>query len=111
MKLVTMLLGSLLGTATAYANPVVATAPDVRISDRLHDGEREEIAAFLALKTARVDVATSRARWDAAVEGGHPVAAGIWARRHFEAMQARTAAQQRWRLASDRVNDLRVARR
>jgi hypothetical protein len=105
----TIVLGSLLvAGAPAFATPVVATATDVRKSDTtLRDSEREEIAAFLALKSARLQVAAARSRWDFAVANGHPVSAGEWAKRHLVAMQERAAAQLRWQRASDRVNDLR----
>ncbi len=38
--------------------------------------------------TAAQQVVITRAKWDAAVAAGHPVEAGVWARRHFAALQA-----------------------
>jgi len=105
----TSLLVASLATAAA-ANPVIATAQDVRESDHsIRDLEREETLAFLALKDARQHVAATRARWDAAVADEHPGLAGKWARRHLEAMQVRNAAVARWQAAVVRVNASRYA--
>lgn len=40
-----------------------------------------------ALAQAQHEVEVTRAKWDAAVAGEHPVRAGRWAQRHFAAMQ------------------------
>ena len=48
-----------------------------------------------ALRDALHRVEVTRAKWDAAVAGDHPVAAGKWARRHFAAMQRVKALAQR----------------
>lgn len=44
-------------------------------------------AASSELRTAMHEVDVTKAKWDAAVAGEHPVPAGKWAVRHFEAMQ------------------------
>jgi hypothetical protein len=54
--------------------------------------ERSELRALHTLDQARAQVDLTRAHWDLAVANGHPVAAGKWAVRHFEALQARKAA-------------------
>ncbi len=54
--------------------------------------QRNEPSARHLLDQARAEVATTRQQWDLAVAGGHPVAAGVWAVRHFQALQTRKAA-------------------
>ncbi len=54
--------------------------------------ERNALSALHTLDQARAEVTLTRAHWDLAVANGHPVAAGKWAVRHFEALQARKAA-------------------
>ena len=66
------------------------------------------ILVLLATTAAAEPVATSpvaiaRAKWDAAVAGGHPVEAGVWARRHFAAMQQARAAERHAQQASQPV--------
>ena len=109
--ILTSLLVASLGTVAA-ANPVVATATESPLARHTSSTlEREETRAFVELKAAREQVAATRAQWDAAVADGHPVSAGTWARRHFEAMQVRRAALSRWQAAVDRVNASRYASR
>lgn len=97
-----IILSSLLVAAlatTAFADPALDTS------------QREQTAAFVELKAAREQVAAARARWDAAVADGHPVEAGVWARRHFEAMQTRATALSRLQTATNRVDATRFAAR
>ena len=44
-------------------------------------------ASQTELRTAMHEVEVTKAKWDAAVVGEHPVPAGKWAVRHFAAMQ------------------------
>jgi hypothetical protein len=89
---------------------VVATATE-RDAARLAALEREATAAAVTLQDARAEKLFARLRWDAAVAGGHPVAAGQWARRHFDAMQAERAAHTRWQVAAARLAAARAQRR
>jgi hypothetical protein len=57
-------------------------------------------APQVELRDATHELAVARAKWDAAVAGGHPVRAGKWARLHFEAMQKVNAARQRLAVAA-----------
>jgi hypothetical protein len=85
--------------ADALAEPRVAAVVDLN-SARLREIQREEAAAADALQIATAAKIYARAKWDAAVAGGHPVPAGKWAQRHFDAMQAERAALMRWQIAA-----------
>jgi hypothetical protein len=78
-------------SGVASANPTVAAAEP----SSLPTLEHRELRALDALDQARAEVAATRQAWDRAVAGDHPIAAGKWAVRHFEAMQARKAAAAR----------------
>ena len=49
--------------------------------------------ATAQVRQAEHEVQATRAQWDAAVAGDHPVAAGAWARKHFDALQKLKAAK------------------
>jgi hypothetical protein len=96
----------------AIAGPrTPASEVDPRVRSQLHRLEREEAGARAALQAALDRKRHARARWDAAVAGDHPVAAGTWARRYFDAKQEHRDAQLRWNHAAARVAALRFARR
>ncbi|MBS1122358.1 MAG: hypothetical protein H6Q90_4586 [Deltaproteobacteria bacterium] len=111
LLLSSLLAGALALGTTASADPVVATANQLAGTHDLRSLERAETSAFAALQAAGAQVAATRARWDAAVAGGHPVPAGVWARRHAGAMQLRKAALARWQAAAARVDERRFAAR
>lgn len=98
--------------APAIAQPRTAAGEiDPRVGSQLHRLEREEGAARAELQAALDRTLHARARWDAAVAGDHPVAAGTWARRYFDAKQEHRDAQLRWNQAAARVAALRFAHR
>src|ERR1043165_3534685 len=84
--------------ADAVAAPHLAAVVDTN-SARQREIQREEAVAADALRIATAANLYARAKWDAAVAGGHPVPAGVWAQRHFDAMQAERAARVRWQAA------------
>jgi len=103
MKVILLATALLAAVATdAAADPRVAAVVDLN-SARLRELQREEAAAADALRIATAAKLYARAKWDAAVAGGHPVPAGTWAQRHFDAMQAERAARMRWQAAARKL--------
>lgn len=94
----------------ALADPRAAAVVDTN-SARLRAIQREEAAAADALQVATAAKIYARAKWDAAVAGGHPVPAGTWAQRHFDAMQAERAAHARWQAAARQLAAILAASR
>ncbi|MGE0549034.1 MAG: hypothetical protein AB7O24_18765 [Kofleriaceae bacterium] len=68
---------------------------------------RNAASALVELNQAATAQATARANWNAAVAGGHPNPAGIWARRHHAAMEAHQAAMRRYDAAIDQLEAAR----
>ena len=107
-----LLASALLATvgADAVAGPRLAAVVDTN-SARLREIQREEAVAADALRVATAAKIYARAKWDAAVAGGHPVPAGAWAQRHFDAMQAERAARARWQTAARQLAAILAASR
>jgi hypothetical protein len=78
--------------STASAATIEPTQAIRQDAQRIWYHDAELRIAELDLATARADEALSRAYWDDAVTGDHPRAAGRWAIRHFQAMQAEREA-------------------
>jgi|HubBroStandDraft_2_1064218.scaffolds.fasta_scaffold515363_2 hypothetical protein len=95
-----ILLVALLTAATAAGADPMGTTRHVQAAN----------TASVELQSAEARVAETRRQWDAAVAGGHPVAAGTWAVRHYEAMQARRVAYERSHTAAARVAVARSSR-
>lgn len=105
-----VLLASSISPATADPR-VAASDADPRIATQLRQLERDAATVRAALQAAHERKLHARAKWDAAVAGDHPVSAGIWARRHSDALQAYRDAQQSFNAAAARVAALQFARR
>jgi len=103
MKAILLAAALLVTARTALADPHVIAVVDTN-SAHLRAIQREEAVAADALQVATAAKIYARAKWDAAVAGGHPVAAGKWAQRHFDAMQAERAARVRWQSAARQLS-------
>ena len=87
-----ILLSALFAVSSAHADAFPSS---------VRDGTAEMQRADLALRAARTELVATHARWDTAVAGDHPNAAGTWARRHFAAMQNVKVAERRWQAARE----------
>ncbi|MGE0869897.1 MAG: hypothetical protein AB7P03_15130 [Kofleriaceae bacterium] len=93
------------------ATEATASSPARALGSSVDDPfVRNAAIALIELNQAAAARSTARANWDAAVAGGHPNPAGVWARRHFAAMQRHLLAAQRYDTALEQLEAARGSR-